>query len=279
MGVVLTATIACAGFVASGLLARSASKVGAATRAGGLRTATRSRIPARLRAPLKSRLEAAGVAATPEGAVQTWLVAVLAAGLLGVGMAPAVAVAAVLVALGAGPVWLHLSRHRRDRRAGAAVPELLDAVATELRGGATVESAIASGAAGGGPLAPDLLRVAERVSLGSRLGDALASWAVERDVGGVRPAAGALALAAEVGGPAAGALEGLAPSLRQGLAASAEARSLSAQARLSAVVVGAGPAGFLALSAAADPRRRRRPSRRLRAGPASQPGWRWRPWA
>ncbi len=249
----LTATVALVGLATSGMLARSASRIDAATRTGGLRAVTRMQLPPRLRAPLLRRLEAADVEATPEVALQTWLLAVLAAGVLGLAIAPAVGAAAVLIAVGAGPVGIHVSRRRRDRRAAAAVPVFLDSVAAEMRGGATVEGAIAESASMGGPLGSDLQRVLGRVGLGGRLEDALSSWAVERAVRGVRPAAGALALAAEVGGPAADALEGLASSLREGLAASAEARSLSAQARMSALVVGAGPIGFLVVSAVADP--------------------------
>jgi len=68
----------------------------------------------------------------------------------------------------------------------------------------------------------------------------------------VRAAAGALAIANTVGGPAANALDGLAESLRQRQGAAAEARALSAQARLSAIVVGAAPLAYLAFSALVD---------------------------
>jgi tight adherence protein B len=57
-----------------------------------------------------------------------------------------------------------------------------------------------------------------------------------------------------MGGKAADAVDGLATSLRHRLDAIAEARALSAQARLSSVVVGAAPAGYLAFSAMVDPK-------------------------
>jgi tight adherence protein B len=69
----------------------------------------------------------------------------------------------------------------------------------------------------------------------------------------VRAVAGALAVATTVGGRAADALDGLAASLRERLGAAAEARALSSQARLSAMVVGAAPMGYLAFSALVDP--------------------------
>ena len=55
---------------------------------------------------------------------------------------------------------------------------------------------------------------------------------------GVDASAGALALCASVGGRSADALDGLATSLRDRLAVGAEARALSSQARMSAMVVG-----------------------------------------
>jgi len=92
-----------------------------------------------------------------------------------------------------------------------------------------------------------------RTQLGLPLADALAAWPAEHDAPGVRAAAGALAVATTVGGRAADAIDGLAASLRDRLDAMAEARSLSAQARLSAVVVGAAPLGYLAFAALVDP--------------------------
>ena len=71
---------------------------------------------------------------------------------------------------------------------------------------------------------------------------------------GVRAAAGALAVAASQGGRAAEAIDGLASSLRHRLDALAEARALSTQARMSAVVVGAAPIGYLAFASLVDPR-------------------------
>jgi tight adherence protein B len=92
-----------------------------------------------------------------------------------------------------------------------------------------------------------------RTHLGLPLAEALADWPAGHDVPGVRAAAGALAVATTMGGRAAGAVDGLASSLRHRLDAVAEARSLSAQARMSAVVVGAAPVGYLAFSALVDP--------------------------
>ena len=102
------------------------------------------------------------------------------------------------------------------------------------------------------PIARDARHVQSRCRLGLPLAEALAAWPAEHDAPGVRAAAGALAVASAMGGRAADAIEGLASSLRHRLDAMAEARSLSTQARLSAIVVGAAPLGYLAFASLVD---------------------------
>jgi tight adherence protein B len=148
-------------------------------------------------------------------------------------------------------VWV--LRTRAHRRYAAALPLALEQISAHLRGGGTVGNGVAALAAGDGPLAGDLRRVQARADLGVGLADALAAWPVERDVGDVRAVAGALAVAETLGGRSAHALDGLAASLHDRIGAAAEARSLSAQARLSAVVVGASPLAYLVFSALVDP--------------------------
>ena len=143
---------------------------------------------------------------------------------------------------------------RRERRFVVALPGALEQVAAELRGGGTVAGAVERLAEGASVVAPDFRRVHTRTQLGMALSDALARWPGEHDAPGVRAAAGAFAVAASLGGRAADAIDGLATSLRHRLDAAAEARALSSQARLSAVVVGAAPLGYLAFSSLVDPR-------------------------
>jgi tight adherence protein B len=168
-------------------------------------------------------------------------------------VAPGLVPLVVPVALLAGPVGLRLARGRAERRFVAALPAGLEQVAAALRGGASVAEALEAIASGNGPLARDVRRVRARTALGLGVADALAAWPSERPLPAVRAAAGALAVAATIGGRAAGALDGLAASLRERLGAVAEARALSAQARLSAFVVGGAPIGYLLFSAAVDP--------------------------
>jgi tight adherence protein B len=220
-----------------------------------LRSAPTGRtLPGRLRRPLAEALDAAAVTSTPEQAMEVWLLAAGVAAVVGTGIAPATGVVGGLGVLVGGPVALRVGRHRRERLVAAAVPETLERVGSELRAGGTVATALASIARGDGVLASDVARVETRVRLGAALPDALRSWARERRAVGVEAAAGALSLSATVGGPAAGALDGLASSLRDRLSVLAEARALSAQARYSAWVIGLAPIGYLVSTAAVDPR-------------------------
>jgi tight adherence protein B len=138
----------------------------------------------------------------------------------------------------------------------AALPDVLERVAGGLRAGAAPAMALAEAAAGADlppVLTAELARIVERAEdLGFE--PALAAWAERRPHPAVAAAAAALAVTAGAGGPAAPALEGLATGLRDRHDAAGEVAALSAQARSSAVVVGAAPAASLALSLAVDRR-------------------------
>jgi tight adherence protein B len=190
----------------------------------------------------------------PEHVVELWAIGVLSAAVIGAAIAPVMAVPAILGGLIAAPVALRLARSRRERRFSAALPAALERVAAELRGGGTVAGAVERLASTNDVVAADLRRVHVRAQLGVALVDSLAGWPADHDAPGVRATAGALSVAAAMGGRAAEAIDGLAASLRHRLDAVAEARALSSQARLSAVVVGTAPLGYLAFSSLVDPR-------------------------
>ena len=230
---VVVGPLTCAGLIAAGRRAAVADRV----RSLGPRS--RWRVPRRLRERLVDALRDADLTWTPEEAVEHWGIAAVAVALVAAALSPVFAIPAVLATVVAGPAALVLARSRRERAFAAGLPPALEQVAAELRGGGTVASAVDRLAAGPGAVAADLRRVHGRSQLGLPLADALAAWPVEHDAPGVRAAAGALAVATTMGGRAADAIDGLASSLRHRLDAVAEARSLSAQARLSAVVVGA----------------------------------------
>ena len=249
----LTLVLAIASPFVCVVLVRAARRAESGSRVRRLTARPHWRLPARLRVPLAHRLHDADVGTDPETAVGLWLATALAVAALASAMVPGMAVFAGLGALVAGPVALRVGHTRRERRFAMALPGTLEQVASELRGGGTVSGAVDRLASTDSPVADDLRRVHVRTRLGLGLGDALEGWPVEHDVPGVRAAAGALAVATTVGGRAADAIDGLASSLRGRLDASAEARALSAQSRLSAVVVGAAPLGYLAFSSLIDP--------------------------
>ena len=214
----------------------------------------RRRLPRRLRARLAGALHDAGIESAPEDAVELWLTASATAALVGIALGAAVGLLSGLGVLVGLPVALASARSRRSRLMAAAIPDALERVGAELRVGGTVPTALSALAREDGPLAADFARVETRVGLGASLPRALEAWARERSVVGVEAAAGALALSATVGGRAAGALDGLASSLRDRLAVAAEVRALSAQARYSAWVIGVAPVGYFLATAAIDPR-------------------------
>jgi tight adherence protein B len=147
-------------------------------------------------------------------------------------------------------------RRRRDRVLVAALPDVLERVAGDLRAGAAPLVALAEAAGGADlpeTLAADLVKAVARAEERG-LGPALAAWAEERPLPAVAAVAAALEVTAGAGGPAAPALEGLAAGLRDRHDAAGEVAALSAQARLSAVVVGAAPVVSLGLSLLADRR-------------------------
>jgi tight adherence protein B len=233
-------------------LARAARRAPARVRVRRL-ARRRAALPPRLARPLEEALARADLALGADEAARVLALAALVAALVAGSLNPTLAApAAVAVVVGA-VVALLMARGRADRRVGDAVPAALDRVSAQLRAGGTVGESLAQQADAGGALAADLRRVQARVRLGAGLTDALEQWPRERPLPPVRVAAGALAVAAGVGGPAAHALESLAESLRAGAAAIGDAQALSAQARASAVVVGAAPIGYLAFAAVADP--------------------------
>jgi tight adherence protein B len=214
----------------------------------------RARIPRHLRDPLARALERADIGWEAEDVVTLWGVAALAAGLLGLAVSPSAAIAAVAACAIGGPVGLRLARDRADLRAIRELPAMLERAAAALRAGAGALETLDRLAERDGPLGPDLRRVRARRRLGAGAADALAAWAAERPRAEVRAAAGALHLAIAIGGASAAALDGLAATLRAREVGRRDVVALSAQARVSAVVVGAAPVAFLLFGSATDPR-------------------------
>jgi tight adherence protein B len=248
----MTFVVAIAGVAVCAVLARAARRAAAIAR---LRARpARWQLPVRPRSLIAVALVQADVDQPPEEVLEVWAAGVLAVLVVTMAVAPAMAPVSTGAAIAAGPIALWAARGRRERRFVRALPDALEQLAAELRGGGTVRAAIGRLAESGSAVAPDLHRVNRRTDLGMSLVDALRAWCAEHDLPGVRAVAGALAVASSVGGGAADAMDGLASSLCLRLDAADEARALSAQARLSAVVIGVAPLGYLVFSGIVDPR-------------------------
>lgn len=154
--------------------------------------------------------------------------------------------------------WQAIRVLREASAYDAALAVALDGLARAVRGGGSLQSAIGEAATGvTGLVGDDLRRVAGAVQRGMPLDVALAEWRSARDRASVRLATGAIALAAKTGGPPARVIEDVAASLRVRMQVEGEARSLGAQARLSALVVGVAPVGFALVACASDTRNAR----------------------
>jgi tight adherence protein B len=245
--------IAIGGAVLSAALARYARRVEVTDRTRALGTGA-SRIPGFVGDRIEAALVAADLVPDVGAALQIWLLGALAVGCLAGGLDLVFAPLAVASVIVGGPIGLYAARARGPRRCAAELPVALELVASELRTGGTVMGALGALGSGEGPLTAEFARINRRCALGAPLDRALAAWAGERSDPGVSSAAGALVVAATTGGRAAEALDGLASSLRDRSEIAAEARALSAQARLSAIVVGSLPLAYLAACAVLDPR-------------------------
>lgn len=249
---VMTVALVLVGVGLAGWLARAAVAAPARSRARAFRSRSMV-LPSGLRAPLERALLDADIDLDPEAAVRWWMLGVASVAWCSVVVAPPLLVPAVATALAAAPLGLRLRAGTARRAARAALPGVLDLVVAQLRAGGTVPDSLRAVAARPGPLRSDFARLSARCELGAGIDAALAQWARDRPIAGVQSAAGALAMVTTIGGSAATALEGLSRSLRNDDAASDEARALSAQARISAVVVGAAPLAYLVFAAATDP--------------------------
>jgi tight adherence protein B len=196
-------------------------------------------------------LESAGIGLHAGTALHLWGAAVV------VGLAAQVAMGGGPVLLGASvagpPLAVALARGRADRLRARQLPLALDAVAAGMRGGASLGTAISEAASGDGALAAELRRVAGHARAGRPLTETLSEWATARPDAHTRLAAAALAVAAELGGPGADAVEAAAASLRERAVVDDEVAALSVQARLSAVLLTAAPLVFAFLLSSIDP--------------------------
>jgi tight adherence protein B len=153
---------------------------------------------------------------------------------------------AALAAAVVVPRWLGRRRGRRlERRMQEHLAEAAALIATAMRSGRSLLQAIELSADELDPsLGSTFRRLVDRAELGDPMDEAIDAWAAE--VGGpdARLVAGVLKLHRRTGGSLSEALEDLADTLRFRRSAARELESLTAQARLSATILGLLPIGF-----------------------------------
>jgi tight adherence protein B len=139
-------------------------------------------------------------------------------------------------------------RRARSRRSAATESQLLDLVvslAAALRAGRSLEQALVAAAEEvGPPVGATIAAMTDEIELGTRPDAAVSAWAAAIATPEARLVAGVLALHRRTGGALAAPLDQLAATLRARRAAARELRSLTAQARLSAGILGLLPIGF-----------------------------------
>ena len=171
--------------------------------------------------------------------------AVLAAivGFGSAGVAGSVAAAAAVVA---APAVVRKRRARtRDRRVQQHLADAVALIATAMRSGRSLLQAIDLAAAEVDPaLAATFRRMVDRIELGDPMDEAIDAWAAEVAGPDARLVAGVLKLHRRTGGSLSTTLDGLAETLRSRRSAAREVESLTAQARLSATILGLLPIGF-----------------------------------
>jgi tight adherence protein B len=174
-----------------------------------------------------------------------WLVAGIWAGLVLAASAPWAARAALR------------TRARRRRLAiAAAAPTIARALADALAGGHSVRGALAAAARGGGvpgPAGDELRGAAAQLELGARTDEVLRSLAHRAGPGPLDTLVAAVLLQRDAGGDLAGLLRSLALALEERARTVADARSATAQARFSALLVTGLPFAGIVLGELAAP--------------------------
>lgn len=198
---------------------------------------------------IAARLDGAGSGLRPAEWVLVQAGVLVASGLLGllVGRGDLV-VGLVLLALGALGPWLTLGvrRSRRRRAFEAQLPETLQLMAGSLAAGLSLAQSVDTIVREGSePVAGEFKRVLVETRLGVSLEDAFEGVAARFESRDFAWAVMAIRIQRQVGGNLAELLETVAATMREREYVRRQVRSLSAEGRLSAVVLGGLPPFFL----------------------------------
>ncbi len=143
---------------------------------------------------------------------------------------------------------------RAERATVAGLGLVLEEIAAAVRAGLSMQLAISQAVDGPQPTRRALAPLARATERGQPLATSCIRWAADQTSDELRLVGAAMSLAADAGGRQALALDQAAATVRERLAVSAEVRAQSAQARLSAVVIGALPLVFVSWTSITDRR-------------------------
>ena len=146
-------------------------------------------------------------------------------------------------------VILHLVRRRRRAstrfRAAEQIADAVAGMSAGLRAGLSLPQSLAYARdEADEPLKTGLAGLVEKIELGTPVGEALSEWAETLGSEDAFLIVGVLDLHRRSGGDLPTVLDGLAATLRERRAAHRDVRAMTAQARLSGVILGMLPIGF-----------------------------------
>jgi len=207
--------------------------------------------------PLAERLRAAGI----QGPPARWVLyrgGIVAAAAVGLWVLTGAGPAAALLGAGLGVMAVFAElRLRAARRTGAAIgalPDTIQSLAAALQSGAALSHAFAQTAAHApGPLGEELREAVARTRLGEPLPDALADVAARLGSEELAWVVLAIRLHTTKGGSLSPVLLTVAAALRERAELRREVRALSAEGRLSLIVMCGLPPVFLAVVALMRP--------------------------
>jgi tight adherence protein B len=149
------------------------------------------------------------------------------------------------VAFAGGRIVRRRNRRSTARLRGEQLADAVAALAAALRGGLSLSGSLAYARdEAEPPMREDLARLVGRVDVGVPIIAALGEWADQLGSEDARLLVGVLDLHHRSGGDLPSVLDGVASTLRERRAAHREVRALTAQARLSGLILGTLPIGF-----------------------------------
>jgi tight adherence protein B len=156
---------------------------------------------------------------------------------------------AIAGAVGAALIDRLVRRRRRSSQRHRATEQIADAVgamSAGLRAGLSLPQSFAYARdEADEPLKGELASLVDRIEVGTPVGEALSDWADALGSEDALLIVGVLDVHRQSGGDLPTVLDGLAGTLRERRAAFRDVRALTAQARLSGVILGMLPIGFL----------------------------------